>query len=197
MQRTVKYIEWPIETEKPQDNNNNDKNRREQTQNRKTLPENRNTNSNTEISIPNKKHTQRNTKLNRKTEAESQNTNHSHKRRKQKQGNSVKLYSFSCFIVFFFFWTCVLRFFRENMIAGYYYLGILNCKSISFPGYLFSPLPLPPGDRYFRLWGLRSILAPPGSSREDRKAKPRGVRSSIVLVPFLVQSRQPNVRHNY
>ena len=97
----------------------------------------------------------KNTKLNRKTETESKNTNHSHKRRKQKQGNSVKLYSFSCFIVLF-----ILNvFFRENMIAGYYYLGTSNCKSISFPAYLFSPSPFAPGDRYFRLWGLRSILA--------------------------------------
>ena len=30
MQRTIKYIGWPIETKKPQDNNNN-KNSREQT----------------------------------------------------------------------------------------------------------------------------------------------------------------------
>ena len=46
---------------------------------------------------------------------------------------------------------------------------------------------------------LRSPVnfSPPGCSSEDQKAKPRGVRSSIVLVPFLVQSRQPNVRHNY
>ena len=174
MQRTVKYIEWPIETEKPQDNNNNDKNRREQTQNRKTLPENRNTNSNTEISIPNRKGTRKSTKLNRKTETESKNTNHSHKRRKQKQGNSVKLY----FLMFhrLFFWTGVLRFFRETMIAGYYYLGTSNCKSISFPAYLFSPSPFAPGDRFFRLWGLRSILA--------RRSKPRGVRFSNVPVPF-------------
>ena len=96
---------------------------------------------------PNRKRTQKSTKLNRKTETESKNTNHSHKRRKQKQGNSVKLYSFSCFIVLF-----ILNvFFRENMIAGYYYLGTSNCKSISFPAYLFSPSPFAPGDRYFRL----------------------------------------------
>ena len=166
MRRTIKYIGWLIETKKPQDNNNNNKNRKEQTQNeiqktkwetqnRKTLPENRNRNPKTEISITNRQHTQKNTKLNRKTETESKNTNHSHKRRKQKQGNSVKLYSFSCFIVLF-----ILNvFFRENMIAGYYYLGTSNCKSISFPAYLFSPSPFAPGDRYFRLWGLQSILA--------------------------------------
>ena len=122
MQRTVKYIGWPIETKKPQDINNNNKigenkpktetyKTKWETQNRKTLPENRNTNPKTEISIPNRKHTQKNTKLNRKTETESKNTNHSHKRRKQKQGNSVKLYSFSCFIVFFFL-TGVFRFFQ-------------------------------------------------------------------------------------
>ena len=88
-------------------------------------------------------------------------------------------------------------FFRESMIAGYYYLRTSNSKSISFPGYLFSLSPLAPGDRYFRLWSLWSILARSGSSREDRKAKPRGVRFLIVPVPFLVQSRQPNVTHSY
>ena len=96
-----------------------------------------------------------------------------------------------------FFEQAFYLFFRESMIAAYYYLGTSNSKSISFPGYLFSLSPLAPGDRYFCLWGLRSILAPPGSSREVRKAKPRGVRFSIVLVPFLVQSTQPNVTHNY
>ena len=103
IQRTIKYIGWPIETKKPQGNNNSHKNRKEQTQNRntsdktetqnrKTLLENRNTNPKTEISIPNRKDTEKNTKLNRKTETESKNTNHSQKRPKQKQGNSVKLY---------------------------------------------------------------------------------------------------------
>ena len=111
------------------------------TQNRKTLPENRNTNSQTEISTPNRKHTQKNTKLYRKTETESKNTNHSHKRRKQKQGNSVKLYTFSCFIVFFFFLFFFFEqafyvFFRENKIAGY--LGTLNCKSILFPNQIYT-----------------------------------------------------------
>ena len=96
-----------------------------------------------------------------------------------------------------FFEQAFYVFFRESMIAAYYYLGTSNSKSISFPGYLFSLSPLAPGDRYFRLWGLWSILARPGSSREDRKAKPRGVRFSIVPVRFLVQSRQPNVTHNY
>ena len=78
-------------------------------------------------------------------------------------------------------------FFRENMIAGYYYLGTSNCKSISFPAYLFCPSPFTPGDRYFR--------SPVNFSSPE--SKPRGVRFSIVLVPFLVQSRQPNVRRNY
>ena len=69
MQRTIKYIGWLIETKKPQDNNNN-KNRKEQTQNeiqktkwetqnRKTLPENRNRNPKTEISITNRQHTKK------------------------------------------------------------------------------------------------------------------------------------------
>ena len=153
MQRTIKYIGWPIETKKPQNDNNNNKNRKEQTQNRKTLPENRNTNPKTEISIPNRKHTQK--KLNRKTETESKNTNYSNKRRKQKQGNSVKLYSFSCFIVFFE--QAFYVFFRENMIAGCYYLGTSNCKSISFPGYLFFLSPLAPGNRYFHFSGFRRL----------------------------------------
>ena len=48
-------------------------------------------------------------------------------------------------------------------------------SSISFPCYLFSSSLSPPGDQYFRLWGLRSIFCPPRSSREDRKAKPRGI----------------------
>ena len=120
-----------------------------ETQNRKTLAENRNTNPNTEISIPNRKHAQssKKTKLNHKTETESKNTNHSQKRRKQKQGNS-EFFSIM-FHRFFFFWTGVLRFFfRGNMIAGYCYLGTLNCKSISFPGYLFSPLPVASRSRW-------------------------------------------------
>ena len=195
MRRTIKYIGWLIETKKPQDNNNN-KNGKEQTQNeiqktkwetqnRKTLPENRNRNPKTEISITNRQHTQKNTKLNRKTETESKNTNHSHKRRKQKQGNSLK-YCLSCFIVF----VLNRRLFRESMIAGYNYLRTSICKSISFPG---------PRSRWRALSFPKSPVpfSPRGPWLEDWKAKPPRVRFSIALVPFLVQSRQPNVRHNY
>ena len=139
--------------------------------NRKTLPENRNTNPQTEISIPNRKHTKKNTKLNRKTEIESKSTNHSHKRRKRKQGNSVKLYIVS-HVSSSFFEHASYVFFRKSTIAGYCYLGTSNCKSISFPGYLFSPSPLAPTDRNFCLRGLLFLLAPPRSPRKDRKAKP-------------------------
>ena len=172
MQRTIKYIGWPIETKnhktttttkigknKPKTETHKTK---WETRNRKTLPENRNTKSQNW-----NKHPQQELQTDSKTD--SKNTNHSHKRRKQKQGNSVKLYSFSCFIVFF-----ILNvFFRENMIAGYYYLGTSNCKSISFPGYLFSLSPLAPGDRFFHLWGFRSILPR------------RGVHARTTWGPFL------------
>ena len=86
MQRTIKYIGWPIETKnhktstttkigENQPKTETHKTKWE-TQNRKTVPENRNINPQTGISIPNRKHTQKNTKLNRKTETESKNTNH-------------------------------------------------------------------------------------------------------------------------
>ena len=64
MQRTFKYIGWPIETKNHKTTTTTTKIGK--TQNRKTLPENRNTNPQTEMSIPNRKHTQKNTKLNRK-----------------------------------------------------------------------------------------------------------------------------------
>ena len=68
MQRTIKYIGWPIETKnhkttttatkigenKPKTETHKTK---WETQNRKTLPENRNTNPKTEISILNRKDT--------------------------------------------------------------------------------------------------------------------------------------------